>query len=347
MTAPRSTNYNLNIQYQVTKTTVATIGYVGNVARHLEGAYNLNPAGIAPGTNQAAVNMGCTSDFFLGDCTGGATFQQGAATNVIGQIGEQVTDFSSNYNSLQASITRHFSNGLSFQAAYTWSRYFDYTSNLENSSFNGPGVNNYSVAGLYGPSANDAPQRLVVNYVYTLPFYKLGHHFKRLTDDWRLSGITTFQHGFPVAVFSLGYNDLQWSYPDAYYAPPDKAELTGTPIDVNHNPRNNTIGGLQNYWINPAAFTIPANGTIGNSNRNPFYGPGLNYWDMALSKGIYFTETKFFEMRLETFDTFNHANFAFPDANVGDPNFGRILGAASISTNGDGRVVQLGGKIYF
>ncbi len=347
MTAPRSTNYNLNVQYQVTKSTVATIGYVGNVARHLEGAYNLNPAGVAPGSNQAAVAMGCTSDFFLGDCTGGATFQQGAATNVIGQIGVQVTDFSSNYNSLQASITRHFSNGLSFQAAYTWSRYFDYTSNLENSSFNGPGVNNFSVAGLYGPSANDAPQRLVVNYVYTLPFYKLGHHFKRLTDDWRLSGITTFQHGFPVPVFSLGYNDLQWSYPDAYYAPPDKAELTGTPIGVNHNPRNNTIGGLQNYWINPAAFTIPANGTIGNSNRNPFYGPGINYWDIALSKDIHFTETKFMELRLETFDTFNHANFAAPDDNVGDPNFGRVLGVQQISTDGDGRVVQLAGKIYF
>ena len=347
MTAPRSTNYNLNIQYQVTKSTVATIGYVGNVTRHLEGAYNLNPAGIAPGTNQAAVNMGCTSDFFLADCTGGATFPLGAATNVIGQPGVQVTDFSSNYNSLQATITRHFSNGLSFQAAYTWSRYFDYTSSLENSSFDGPGLNNYSIAGNYGPSANDAPQRLVVNYVYTLPFYKLGHHWKRLTDDWRLSGITTFQHGFPVQVFSLGYNDLQWSYPDAYYAPPDKAELTGTPIGVNHNPRNNTIGGLQNYWINPAAFTIPNNGTIGNSNRNPFYGPGLNYWDMALSKDVHFTETKFLEMRLETFDTFNHANFASPDAFVGDPNFGRILGAAQISTNGDGRVVQLAGKIYF
>src|SRR6202167_1655408 len=350
MTAPRSTNYNVNIQYQVTKSTVAQIAYVGNVARHLEGAYNLNPAGVAPGTNQAAVAMGCTSDFFLATCANAAsTFQYGAYTNTIGQVGVQVTDFSSNYNSLQASITRHFSDGLSFQAAYTWSRYFDYTSNLENSSFNGPGLNNFSIADNYGPSANDAPQRLVVNYVYTLPFYKLGHHLRRVTDDWRLSGITTFQHGFPVQVFSLGYNDLQWSYPDAYYAPPDKAQLTGTPIGVNHNPRNNTNAstGLPNYWINPAAFTIPNPGTIGNSNRNPFYGPGLNYWDMALSKDIHFTESKFLELRLETFDTFNHANFAQPDANVGDPNFGRVLGVAQISTNGDGRVVQLGGKIYF
>jgi hypothetical protein len=347
MTAPRSTNYNLNVEYQLSKSTIVTVGYVGNVARHLEGAYNLNPAGVAPGVNNDPAAQGCGSDFFLALCTGGESFQYGAYTNVVGQPGVQTTDYSSNYNSLQASINRHFSNGLQFQASYTWSRYFDYTSSLENSAFDGPGINNFNVAQNYGPSANDAPQRLVVSYHYVLPFYKLGHHFRRLTDDWSLSGITTFQHGFPVQVFSLGYNDLQWSYPDAYYAPPDHAELTGTPIGVNHNPRNNTIGGLQNYWINPAAFTIPNNGTIGNSNRNPFYGPGINYWDMALEKDIHITESKYVQLRLETFDTFNHANFAAPDANVGDPNFGRVLGVQSISTNGDGRVVQLGGKIYF
>ena len=47
------------------------------------------------------------------------------------------------------------------------------------------------------------------------------------------------------------------------------------------------------------------------------------------------------------FDTFNHANFAAPDGYVGDGNFGRVQGVQSISTNGDGRVVQLGFKFYF
>jgi len=351
MTAPRVTNFNLNVQYQIDKATVMTIGYVGTIGRHLLGAYNLNPAGQAPGVNPAAIALGCGNgpggDFFLALCTGGATFQYGAQTNIVGQPGIQVTDFSSNYNSLQASINRRFSNGLQFQAAYTWSRYFDYTSSLENSAFNGPGINNYLVGQNYGPSANDAPQRLVVNWNYTLPFYKLGHHWKRLTDDWQLNGIATFQSGFPVQVFSLAYDDLQWSYPDAYYAPPGHAELTGQPLMVNHNPRNNTIANLPNYWLNPAAFALNTPGTTGNANRNPFYGPGLNFWDMALEKDVHLTESKYFELRLETFDTFNHANFAAPDGNIGDPNFGRVLGVQSISTDGDGRVVQLAAKFYF
>lgn len=347
MVAPRVTNYNLNVQYQISKSTVATIGYVGSIGRHLLGAYNLNPAGQAPGINTDPAALAYGSDFFLAAQTNGSSFQYGALTNVVGQPGIQVTAFSSNYNSLQASISRRFTNGLQFQAAYTWSRYFDYTSNLENSSFNGPGINNFNVAQNYGPSANDAPQRLVVNYRYTLPFYKLGHHLKRLTDDWNLTGIATFQSGFPVQVFSISYDDLQWSYPDAYYAPPGHAKLTGQPLNVNHNPRNNTIGGNPNYWLNPAAFTVNDLGTTGNANRNPFYGPGLNFWDMALEKDIHFTESIYAQLRLETFDTFNHANFGQPDANIGDPNFGRILTVQSITTNGDGRVLQLGLKLYF
>ncbi len=346
LTTPRSTNYNLNVQYQVSKSTVATIGYVGSQGRRLEGAYNLNPAGQAPGVNPAAVAMGCTSDFFLGLCTGGATFQ--VDPNVYGQIGLFATNWSSHYNSLQASINRRFSGGLQFQAAYTWSRYFDYTSSLENSAFNQPGINVYNNRQNYGPSANDAPQRLVVNATYTLPLYKYGHHWKRLTDEWNVSGIGTFQHGFPVAVFDNSFSDLQWSFPDAFFLNPSFANATGAPLQINHNPRS----GLRSatgvgQWVNPAAFTTPPVGTIGTANRNPFYGPGLNFWDMALEKNVHLTESMYFQLRLETFNSFNHANFAAPVDVVGNQKFGQIVTVQGITTNGAGRVVQLGGKFYF
>lgn len=343
MTAPRVTNFNLNAQYQVSKSMIAQIGYVGSLGRHLLGAYNLNPAGYPPGVNTNPTAQACGSDFFLALCTGGATFQYGAYTNVIGQMGFQTTDFSSNYNSLQASLSQALSNGLQFQLAYTWSRAFDYTSNLENSSFNGPGFNYYNIGQNYGPSANDAPQRFVANFVYTLPFYRLGHHLRALTDGWNIAGIATFQSGFPVEVASNSYNDLQWSYPDAYYAPPGRAQVTGAPISVNHNPRSN----LNNYWINPAAFTTNPLGAVGDASRNPFYGPGINSWDMAIEKDVHFTESKYLELRLETFNTFNHAQFAPPDGTVGDPNFGRVQGVQQGTTNGDGRVLQLAGKFYF
>jgi hypothetical protein len=68
---------------------------------------------------------------------------------------------------------------------------------------------------------------------------------------------------------------------------------------------------------------------------------------MALEKNVHFTETMYFQLRLETFDTFNHANFAAPGGNLSVPNFGQVNSVQPISTTGAGRVVQLGGKFYF
>jgi len=339
LTVPRSTNFNLNVQYQVSKSTVATLAYVGTIGRHLEGAYDLNPAGQASG-NPVAVAEGVTSDFNL-NTRAPNTYQFNPA--IYGGIGLYASGWNSNYNSLQAQINRHFSNGLQLQASYTWSRYFDFTSSLENSAFNNPGFNALNFGRNYGPSANDGPQRLVLNYVYTLPLYKYGHHWKALTDGWNLSGIGTFQHGFPVAVFQQAFNELQGNAALSFFASPDFVNATGAPLNINHNPRTSP----NQQWVNPGAFAVPALGTEGTANRNPFYGPGLNYWDMALEKSVYFTESMYFQLRFETFNTFNHANFAAPVGDLSAGSFGQVNSVQQISTTGAGRVVQLGAKFFF
>jgi len=365
-TVPRSTNYNLTIERQLSKSTILSVGYVGNVGRHDEGAYDLNLAGVPPGVNPAAAAFGCPNGFALTSSfcpqtpLGGA--QVAGATQyfmpVYGQPGLETTEYNSNYNSLQVELNRRFSNGLQVLAAYTWSRYFDYTSSLENGAFNYPGINPFNVKSMYGPSANDAPQRFVVSYSYTLPFYKLGHHWKRLTDDWNIVGIYTLQHGLPDAVYNFGETSLDCDPFASFFACPDRANRTSASLAI-HDPRTYTINGVQNYWFNPAAFSVPAPGTgIGTANRNPFYGPGINYTDMAIEKNIHIDEARYFQLRLESFNTFNHANFLNP-ATPGKPcttvgedvnspsTFGRIFGVQTLTTNGDGRVVQLAAKFYF
>jgi len=349
LVSPRTTNFNLTVERQIDKQTVATLGYVGSIARHNEGSYNINPAGqvnpVNGSYNPVAQANGCTNAN-LAVCAP-QTFQFNPLT--YGQIGVFATGFNSNYNSLQATVNRHFANGLQFQVAYTWSRSFDYTSSFENSGFNGPGLNPFNFAGNYGPSANDAPQRLVVNYVYTLPIYRLaGHRMRALTDGWTLSGIGTFQHGFPVNVFEVAGTDDTTASGTNFYSAPSFVSATGAPLQVGQNVRTSNLGGTPNAYLNPAAFTVPANGVVGDANRNPFYGPGLNFWDMALEKDIHFTESKYAELRFETFNTFNHANFANPFDIVGPGfPFGEVLSTQQITTNGAGRVVQLAGKIYF
>ncbi len=392
-TAPRTTNFNLTIERQLSKSTILSVAYVGNIGRHEEGAYDRNLAGVYPGVNPVAAAYltqlpGQSAP--TANCTGGlgnlgsagcpqtpitqlpnGTFVNGTPVpgatplnvNVYGQPGVQATYFNSNYNSLQVVLNRRFSEGLQVLAAYTWSRYFDQSSNYENTASNGPGINPFNPRDMYAPAASDAPQRFVVSYTYTLPIFKLTHRFKRLTDGWNLSGIYTLQHGFPIAVTDLfGATSLTCGteFVYAYYQCPDRVNRTSVPLGIG-NPRHNTflVNGTPqpNSWFNPAAFTLPAPGTgYGNASRNPLYGPGINYGDMALEKNIHIDESRYFQLRLETFNTFNHANFANPNNATFLPSgvedrtsggFGEIFSVRPLSTGGDGRVLQLGAKFYF
>jgi hypothetical protein len=350
-TLPRASNYNLTIEHQISGSTIVSLGYVGNVGRHEVGVYLQNLAGTAPGINPVAASYpNCTSGFVLAYSSCPAFGTPGGTPynlNVYGQFGSITSGLSSNYNSLQAKFDRHFSNGLQLTAAYTWSRYFEYATGFESSFVGvGTGLNTFDLKSNYGPSLEDAPQRLVVNYNYMMPFYKLIHHWKSATDGWRLTGIYTLQHGLPAPVFNYDEPSLTC---DGNVSPrficPDRANRTSAPLAI-HNPRTYSINGLPNYWFSPAAFSSPAPGTgIGNANRNPVYGPGLNYGDTALEKEVHFGETMYVQLRLETFNTFNHANFSNPYGDVApyDSNyFGRIF-----TTTLPGRVTQLGGKLYF
>jgi len=378
-TTPRATNFNLTVQRQISPSTIVSVGYVGSLGRHEEGAINGNQAGQAPGVNPVAGAAGCPSGLFLAfasfGCpqtpatenpttfvwTNGAPVPGATPYNlgIYGQPGIEATNWTSNYHSLQAEFKRSFSNGLQVLASYTWSRFFDETSNFESSSFNFPGINPFSAASMYAPSVNDAPQRLVVSYVYTLPFYKLTHHWRRLTDEWNISGIYTLQHGFPVPTFNLFSSSLTCDVNGfSFFACPDKMNIGGKLNRVSPRTNQASLGGGSFWFTNgTSVFLTPAAGSgIGNASRNPFYGPGINYSDMAIEKNIHIDETRYIQLRFETFNTFNHANFANPatpgftneDASILDQaTLGQIFAVKTLTTQGDGRVVQLGAKFYF
>ncbi len=375
-TSPRSTNFNLTIERQIDKATILSVGYVGNRGRHEEGAIDLNLAGQAPGVNPAAAAFpggACTRGTRLatvGLCpitpitenadltwTNGAPVPGATPYNVsiYGHPGQELTEFNSRYDSLQVTLNRRFSRGLQVLAAYTWSRYFDQTSSLENSAFNFPGINPFCYKCMWAPSSNDAPQRFVVSYTYALPIYSMTHRWRALTDGWNLSGIYTMQHGTPVSVFDFRDYGINYDVNNAFFAGPGQAVATGAPLGI-RDPRNNNGSNPQNLYFNPAAFSRPASGAQGTASRNPLYGPGINYGDLALEKRIHIDESRYFELRLETYNTFNHTNFANP----ADPGFfgnedvqsllgifGKVYTTKTISTNGEGRAIQLGAKFYF
>jgi hypothetical protein len=332
-----------------------TVAYVGNVGRHLEGTYELNPAGNMNG-NSAAAALGCSASG-LWSCAP-QTFRYNPITTNLGSIEQQSTEFNSRYNSLQLSVNKRLSSGLSFLAAYTLGSFWDQNSTMDNQDgFIPPGVNAFSPgAAMYGPSDNDARQRFVFSYDYTLPIYHFAKRLRPVTDGWKLVGITTFQTGFPVRITNTDNPSLTCSVDleqiDAMCW--DRPNRTSAPLAIG-NPRNYIINGSSNYYFNPAAFTEgPLGGPLtANAQRNLFHGPGLNNFDMSLIKDIHITEAKYIELRFETYNTFNHTQFVpysyqpnnsigGVDADTADgPVFGQVLAAQGA------RAIQLAGKIYF
>ncbi len=89
---------------------------------------------------------------------------------------------------------------------------------------------------------------------------------------------------------------------------------------------------------------MPALGTPGTAPHRLFYGPGIENFDIALSKDIRLRESISLQIRLETFNTFNHAQFFGPasvNGEITSSAFGQVVSADAP------RLVQLAAKIRF
>jgi len=333
---------------------IVSVGYVGLLGRHLENTLELNPAGQFPGNNPSCAAIAGCNPFSL-PFVDGSSFRYNPL--VFGSVGQQQTDANSNYNALQVSLNKHFSHGMQFLAAYGWSHTLDYGSSFEDSE----GLQNPFAPYLsYGDSTFDARQRFVISYIYEVPSvrrYDALHWMpSRLTDGWELAGITTLQSGFPITLIDT--SDASFICNENYtkYGCPDRPNTVGAVQTGNPRTNNqtytygvNSLGGspsLPNYWFNPNSFAPETPGVSGNSGRNFFHGPGLNDFDFSLLKDVKLTESTKFQFRFEFFNFFNHPNFAQPDSNVSDPNFGRIQGVISPYPS-PSRVIQLAGKFIF
>ncbi len=262
---------------------------------------------------------------------------------VFSSIFTQNTIANSSYNAFQASLEKHFSHGLQFQASYTLGKSLDYASTFE------------SLVDPVNPKRNrslslfDSRHRFVFSYYWELPMPKYEGFKGKVLDGWAVSGITTFQTGFPIRITSQDDVELQGSFD---FETPGQPNIAAPFRSI--NPRKLTCAAgtgtdpatctLINAGFNPDAFTnnTVTPGTIGNAPRTVCCGPGLNNWEFSFQKQIPVSERVRFELHGELFNAFNHAQFFQPDGNITDgSDFGRVKRAR------DPRLVQLALKLYF
>jgi Carboxypeptidase regulatory-like domain/TonB-dependent Receptor Plug Domain len=270
---------------------------------------NVNPAIINPGTGNP-VGTGCPAD----------------STPVFSNIFAEDTIVNSNYNGLQLSLDRSFSHGLLFQMSYTFSKAIDQGASFENA------LDPLNFNFTRGLSLNDARNRFVFSPYWVLPVPKYEGFKGKALDGWGVSGIITYQSGFPIRLQTQDDQELMSSF---NFEDPNTPEVTGR-VQF-QNPKKN-----QNFWFNTGNINDPGLGTFGNLPHSLCCGPALSNTDLSIEKKTAINERWNTEFRAEFYNAWNHTQFANPDGNFSDLTFGQIQ-----KTREFPRVIQFGLKILF
>lgn len=354
---PYTQQYNLAVQWALSSSMSWTIAYVGNSSRHLEGFPDQNaPVGLV-GPKDNKNNERPFPDF------SGSQFDMHEGV--------------SNFNSLQLTLQKHYTNNLSFLTNYTWGHAFDDTQ----TPLNGGG-NLYRMpialpmGAEYANSDWDVRQRFVFSGQYALPFGRGQKHLNhnRLADlvvgGWSTDLVFTAQTGDP---FSVNPNNSGANGANARHAflVGDPFKAGGSPNSTNPSISCPTDTRNVNHWYNPCAFANPLPGSlIPNTQtatnpvgtpltdpgtilpflgpaRNQIYGPGYERINMAMFKNFTTFEDEYLQLRLDVFDLFNTPAFSNPGNGVNSPDH-QITSTRNLGQfTPNGRFLQLAAKYYF
>jgi len=318
---PTVDQWNLGFQRLFGQSTVLTVDYVGTKGTHLSILRNLN------------------QQYFNPDNTPTSTIPY----PIYGPIEFRDNMGNSTYNGLEATLSKHFSHGLSLEAAYTWSHSIDWV--VDNLFSGGSGSivpDAYDVRGINrGNSDFDYRQWFSVGYVYNLPSPFKGasggaeHVLSHVLRDWRVGGFTTARSGRPYSIYA---NNIK-----------SKLDIRGNLIsDVYADCLGNgalSAGPTRTilHWFNTADYVLPSTARLGTCGRNTLFGPSLVQFDLNLTRSFnYFGEGRSLELRWEMLNMSNNTHFGLPSQDVSSGTFGQISSLA-----GDPRVMQFALKFYF
>ena len=242
------------------------------------------------------------------------------------------------FHGLTIQIDRKLTRGLSFNINYAFGRA---VTDVELRSYD-PGIqqNQYDRQLERGPDPSVRMHQLRFSYIYELPVGR-GQKFlpglsgvaNAILGGWQLNGITTMLSGQYVSPAFSGVD------------PANTNQFGGRPDRVGDgnlgDPRGRIKAGLP-MW-DPAAFVVPADGlgSYGNSGRFVLVGPGLQVWNVGLSKNFRLTDKARLQFRWEMFNAFNRANFGNGDTDITSGSFGLT------SNGGSARSMLFGARLDF
>jgi len=334
---PTVMNFSVGVQRRVANLFVVDVAYVGSLGRHLTETRDYNTT--APGTNFLRANENPTAPntplapAFLRP-------YRGYQSIIVTDMGSN-----SNYHSLQAGFTRTFGNRFNFQGNWTYSKAMDFA------SFDATGRSVLlDKSRDYAKSSFDVLHILHFNWIYQLP--GLSSHLggsrilAHIFDDWRLTGNAQIQGGVP--------RDITLTAPNDFTGSTEGARVT-------------VVGALQpgsfeksfNTWFDPNAVgrprpgqfgvTQPGDVDYGNAPRDIVREPGINNWNIALSKIFRLYEDHRLQFSGEFYNFPNHTQYRTLDRAARFSAAGQQTNATlgQVITARDARVIQLALRYNF
>ena len=371
--APAVAQFSLGVQREVAPSMIWVVQYVGNLAWHQNVERNLNnmvPGGVgyitADGKSTTTTNTGIDSRCVKGSgnqydsvtyagCSVGfqnnGGFDAYRQYNGFNTILQQENSSNGNYNGFQTGLRVQNKWGLSGEVDYTWSHEIDITSTDETTVSN-PWNLKYDK----GSGQLDRRQILSINYIYKLPFFNKSTGLVRtIAGGWEVAGTVIDETGVISSgngqgpEFSANYDPVglgggytnrpnqnrkvhyykkrtQWFNNDCYI--PGNSSCTATSSSAT--------------WTAPTpSWAGGGNMGFGNTNKDAIVGPGRVNFTTSLYKSFAIGDRAHFELRIESFNTFNHTQWNSMSTTAGSSNFGQI------TSTWDPRNLELGGKFVF
>ncbi len=320
---PYAMHYQLNVQRALTPTMMLETAYIGvrGVKFPMQRRYN-------------------EVDRFTGE-----------RPNPLVSPGGYYVDHSQNmiYNAWQTSLRRRFSNNLTFDAHYTWSKglstqggdigayYGSDTIDSQIQEFTNPLADR-------GPNTGDATHRFLADWVYLLPrLSTLGNRVARhALGGWEVSGVFSTRSGEPFSVTQ--------SCASPRHCRPDYVGGKTVISNWKNTPSKFCVPGARCgvQYFNTSAFAqVPLHPTSriairpGNTGKNAFRNPTTWGLDLAVAKNFKVWERVNWQVRADMFNALNQINYGGPSNSINSPSFGEINGA------GGTRVIQLNARLTF
>ena len=302
---PNIAVWNLVLEREIGRSMMVKAAYFGNKGTHLY-----------PTSDQEAMADINAGRYIPGHSTE-ANLQQRRPYPNFGPMGLIDSGYNSNYNSLQLSLQKRMSHGLSFLADYTWSRTFNDFSespNFESYLQTNPYNRNFN----YGPANSDVPSVFKFSGTWEVPHFDMTGASGKLLNGWEVAPILTWQSGYPFTVMSGLDNSFTGDYVD-------RANFIGTNLSQAVLNPDRLHGALVQQYFNTSVFgpNLPL-GTFGTSGKNNLRGPGMFNTDLAILKNTKIGERYNVQFRAEFYNAFNNVNFGYPDMFLTDPSFGQL-----------------------